>query len=165
MDQRSTVCGGGLSVHDGGKLVIVDLDQADGILRDRAGLGDHHRDRLSHVTHTFARHHMAVRDAVHDGQRPVGRNRPCLLFGEVSTREDGHHSCVSPRPPDVDADDRGVRVRRADDRGTEHAGQHDVLDEGPAAREEPVVLPPGHGLANELVLRAARSAPAGAGFT
>ena len=78
------------------------------------------------------------------------RNGPKAVGQGVPTRQDGDHPRPLQRAADVDADDAGVRVWRADDAGIGLTGEVDVVAEPALAGKEPRVLEPADGSADAL---------------
>ena len=114
--------------HDGGRLVVDD-DAVDRVARGRAIRGDDERHRLAEHAHTALGEHRALdvlrvaegirgaRDAGLDAER-LGRQHP----DDTRKRLGGGR---------VDRQDVGRGVRRAHERGMQHPGELEVVDEPP----------------------------------
>ena len=103
-------------VDDGVERVVVDVDELQRVAGRVAVLGDDERHLLTLEAHLVGGQH---------GLHVVGQRRHPrqALLGQVGT---GHHGldlrmCLGRRH--IDADDPGVRVRRAQDRQVQHARQ------------------------------------------
>ena len=141
MHERGALGHPGLGVGHGGQRRVLDLDERDRVLGDVAGLGGDHGHGLAEVAHLLDRdrvlHHLLGAEPgerADDARGTPGRSAR-------RARPEG------PSPPCVDRDDPGVRVRRAQHRGVQHAGQPQVVD----VRDRPA-----H---QRRVLLAGRSAP------
>jgi hypothetical protein len=142
---------GGLDADHRRQELVADPDPVDGVLGDVAVLGDHERDRLADVVDLVpgerelgaAVGECGVRDQ--QGQR-VGHHAV-----EVVVRPDGVHAVEVEDVRDVDVEDPGVGVRRAEDGGVQ-GGRPDehVVDVAAATAEEALVLDARHLLAEEL---------------
>ena len=124
----------------------------DRVFRLSPGLGHDHRDGLAHMTRLVRRQQnvwtdedrAAVRGpeleivtvrrhgTVRDGAEP--------LLGDVRAREDSEHAGHRPGLLALDCDDAGVRVRRADDRRVDQAGEREVVAIPSASSEQAVVF-------------------------
>ena len=78
------------------------------------------------------------------------RNGPKAIGLGVPAGEHGDHPRPRQRAADVDADDAGVRVRRADDEGMGLPGEVEVVGEPALAGDQPRVLAAADGLAEAL---------------
>ena len=113
--------------------VVLDVDQLEGVARGVAVLGHHEGDLLALEPHLVGGQHRL--HVVGQGRHP---GQP--LLGQVRTGDDRLHLRVRQRGAGVDADDPGVRQRRAQDREVQHALQLDVVDVLAHAADEPGVL-------------------------
>src|SRR5207237_9837690 len=86
------------------------------------------------------------------------RRRDRVRHGaHVVTRQDGDDARSGDRLSDFDGPDARMRVGAAHERGMQHVGELDVVDELPPAREDPPILDPGDALPDELHDAPARS--------
>jgi hypothetical protein len=120
VDEWRVVGQGLVEAEDGRQLLIVDLDQVDGLLRD---IGVHRCDRGHRVTDEA--------DLAHRQDRHVAEDRPELGLdvrsrGHVLTREHGVDAWECLCRGRVDARDPRVRCRAPQELGVEHARDLDV---------------------------------------
>ena len=124
--------------------LVVDLDQVGGVLRRKAGLGDHHRDGLADIHHALARKCASVRHielaAAAAGKRRMTRHAADAGRVNVRAGQDCEHAAHLLRRVGVDAVDAGVRVRRAHEGGGDLAGFGGIGDKAAGAAQEIVVL-------------------------
>ena len=92
----------------------------------------------------------AQRNLVRIDRHGTVRNGPKAIGLGVPAGENGDHPRPRQRAADVDADDAGVRVRRADDEGMGLPGEVDVVSEPALAGDQPCVLAAADGLAEAL---------------
>ena len=123
----------GADVHHGVQRVVLDVDQLQRVAGRIPVLGNDERHLLALEAHLVGGQHglHVVGQRRHPGQ---------TLLGQVGA---GHHRldlrmCL--RGSHIDADDAGVRVRRAQDRQVQHPRQRDVVDVAAAAPDEPGIL-------------------------
>jgi hypothetical protein len=123
-----------------GERVVVDVDEFGRVLCRGPRVGHDGRDGLPHEPHPVVgqqrrrdRHHLGVVDRVH-------RHRcvPTQIRGREH-RQDAGRPRSSRR---VDADDRRVCERAADQHHVRHRGQRHVTDEPTATADQPQILPP-----------------------
>ena len=146
VDDRRAVLERFLGVDDRGKLLVVHLDELGGVLRLRARLGDDDGDSVALVAR-LVRGERPVHGLLRVlGDEPDARERGRPVVGEVGAREGVDDALGLAGRRDVDALDRGVRERAADDRRPHHAGQRQVVDVAGLAGEELRVLLAGNGL-------------------
>jgi hypothetical protein len=120
-------------VDDRGQVLVLDVDELEGVAGGVAVLGDDEGDLLALEAHLVGGQHG----------HGVGRQGRCP--GEVESLEvlagdDGEHLRVREGLGGVDGDDPGVRQRRAQDRAVQHPGQHDVVEVAALAADEPRIL-------------------------
>ncbi len=133
--------------------VVVDDDHLGRVHRLGAGPGDHHRDRLTDVTHGVLRGQLACED-VRDGHD--GRER---RKAEIGVRVDAHDARHVLRLGCVDTLDAGVRDRRADEDGVQQTGDRQVVEVAGLPGKDPRILDPADGGPDERM----RSGRHGAG--
>jgi hypothetical protein len=116
-----------------GQRLVLDVDQFQGVARRVAVVGDHERHLLTLEPHLVGGQHglPVPGQGGHPGQVPLGQG----LAGD-----DGPHLGVRLGGQGVDGQDPGVRVRAAQHRAVQHAGQAHVVDVVALAADEPLVL-------------------------
>ena len=122
-----------LGVHHGSDHLVLDVDQLERVARRVAVVGDDERDLLALEAHLVGGEHglRVVRHRRHPRQ-------PERL--EHGAGDDRVHLRVRLGGGGVDRHDPGVRVRAAQDRAVQHAGQVDVVDVAALAADEADVL-------------------------
>ena len=124
-----TILDGLARVHEHVERLVLDLDQLGGVARELAGRRADGRDRLAHEPHLADRERVVL-DLV------PGRGRHLEerigLDRHLVARERSVDAVQRERAGDVDRDDLGVRVRRAD--------EVHVVEEDPLALDEALVL-------------------------
>ena len=132
-------------VGDGVQRLVVDLHQVERVLGQVPALGDHHGHRLAHVADFLARERQLQAldraDAVTEARGDAADG------AEILAGHHGHHAGQRERRLRPDRAEARVGVRRAQDRGLQHAGQAEVGGVLAAPREEPRVLLAPHRLA------------------
>ncbi len=133
----------GRKFGDRGERIVADLDQAGGILGDRARVGDDQRDGLARIMHGLRRQH--VLGAVLR-QQWRGRELRRRLAGDPETcgGQHRHHARQRGRGGNVDPGDARMGMRRAHECRMHHAGQMNVVEIAPAPRYEIGVLDARH---------------------
>ncbi len=130
----------GHDVDDRGQFLELDADRLQRIACRVPRLGDHRRDRLADVANELVRERTARRThrrpAV--GAAKVGRRRYRLdaRAGELGAGVDREHARHGARRSDVDGDDAGVRVRRAQEGDHRLARGRHVVGEAPEAAQQ-----------------------------
>ncbi len=120
-------------VDERGQRLVLDVDQRQRVPGGVAVLGDDERHLLTLVADLVGgedRGHV-VRERGHPGEASLGEHVP----GDHRT-----HLRVRLGRARVHRQDPRVRVRAAQHRAVQHAGQRDVVDEAAAAPDEPGVL-------------------------
>jgi hypothetical protein len=122
-----------LRVDDHRQRLVLDVDQVERVTRRVAILGDDERDLLAVEAHLVGGEHRlgVVRQRGHPGEAERLERR---------AGDDGVHLRVRLGLGGVDRHDPRVRVRAAQDRAVEHAGQLDVVDVVAVAADEAHVL-------------------------
>ena len=132
--------------------VVVDDDGLRRILGGGESVGDDHRHMVAHVAHLALRegrmrprlHRRAVLGMDH----PAADQPADLVGGQILAGEDRHHPRHGRRGGLVDAVDRGMGVRRAEEVGVGLARTVDVVGVAALADEVAAVLAPLHGRAD-----------------
>ncbi len=104
-----------VEVHDGRKLLVLDVDQVGRIRGLVLGLRQHHRDRLALIDDLFIGNREPRRALLlfrHEGR--CDRHRPGEHLGEILVGVDGNHSWRLGGLGDVDALNDGVGEGAAD---------------------------------------------------
>ena len=132
----------GVVVDDRAARLVVDHHELARVLGDVAVVGDDERDRVADEADLVL------------GERRSRRLRrlraelrvPLLVHTRVEVLGDEHRADAGQRPRlvDVDRQDPAPGERAAHEAGVEHARPHDVVDEGAAPLQQPVVLDAGH---------------------
>ena len=132
-DQRRPRVQGPARVHHRGQRLVLHVDQLEGVAGGVVVLGHHERHLLALEADLVGGQHglLVAGQGWHPGQTALfhglaGEDRLDL---RVCLGRDG-----------VDGHDPGVRVRAAQDRAVEHAGELHVVHEGAAAADEALVL-------------------------
>ena len=114
---------GRLEVQHRGERLVDHVDRGEGRLRGLRRGGRDGRHRLAEVADLVARE-----------DRLVLEGAPVSHVGDVGGGDDGAHARQRAGARDVEADDPGVRQRRAEHLAAEHPGQREVrgVDRGPA---------------------------------
>jgi hypothetical protein len=120
-------------VDHGRQRLVLHVDQLEGVPGGVAVLGDHERHLLALEPHLVGGQHglRVGGQGGHPGQVPCGQG----LAGD-----DRRHLGVRLGRDGVDGHDAGVRVRAAQHRPVQHAGQLHVVHVGALAADEPLVL-------------------------
>ena len=120
-------------IDDRVKRVVVDVDQLERVARRVPVFGDDERHLLALEAHLVGGQHglHVVGQRRHPGQ---------ALLGQVGAGDDRFDLRMCLGRSHIDADDAGVRIRRAQDRQVQHARQRDVVDVVAAAPDESRVL-------------------------
>jgi hypothetical protein len=149
VQDRCRGIGGALGVQHGLERLVVDLDQVRGVARQLTGDRGDGDDRLADVPDPPDRErevlHVSTRGRRNLEERVARRGNLLPDQRPVDTLQ-------LRRLRDVDARDRGVRVRRADEVHVRHAVPLDVVHEHALALDEPLVLLARHVLADEAGL-------------
>ena len=142
VDQRRVVTRGLDHVHDGRSRLVLDANEAGGILR-RVAIGcDDRGDGFAHVTDGRPGQHR-LRGLDVAGQRRARSN--ALPRDEVvAARDDCHHARGPCCRTHVDVHEARVRVRAAHEGHVQHSRHVDIAHVAPAAGEQPRVLAPAH---------------------
>ena len=155
-DQRRVVGDRLPRVDDGGQWLVLDVDEVERVVGDVGRLGHHRRHLLALEPNLVGRQHgLGVARQRRHPRQPVGRQH---LPGHH-----GDHPGHGLRRRGVDVDDPGVGNRAAQQGQMEHSRQHDVVDEPARALDQPVVLPPAHGVADAADLVGGRGGAGRAG--
>lgn len=123
-----------LGVHDGGELLVVDLDQVEGVLGEAPGLGGHRGDGLAGVDGLLHGHGVLLDGIPRPAAHGVGQARQ-LLPGQGR-----HHPLKARRLRDIYPLDVGVGVRAPEHRGVERPLELDVVGVEALPLHEPAVL-------------------------
>jgi hypothetical protein len=153
--------------HERRQRLEVELDRLGRVLAERAALGDHHRDRLADVAHGVFRHHrLLVGTELGKPHKPHRDPGELAAAGKVRRGVHRVHSRHAARSRRVDAADRRVRARTAQERGVQHAGNVQVVGELAAAAQQAQILHPLDRtadrlsfLGHEIILRGTIGAP------
>ena len=133
-----------LDLGHGRQLIVLDLDQLDGILRLFTRLGHNRHHRFADVAHGFVRQRRARRHLGHAavGVGEHGREREITgaLLGHVIPGENRNYARRFPRRGRVDADDFRMRVRRPDQDQMGQVRTRQIIRELAGSRQKPVVL-------------------------
>ncbi len=132
-DHRRAVGERLLGVHHRVERFVHDVDQLDRVACRVVVLGDDERDLLTVEAHLVGGEHRL--GVVRQRRHPCQPERV-----EDGAGDDGFDLRVGLGRRRVDRDDPGVRVRAAQDRAVQHAGQVDVVDVVAPAAQEPDVL-------------------------
>jgi hypothetical protein len=132
-DQRRVGVERAAGVDDRGQRVVLDVDELERVARRVLVRGDDERDLLALEADLVAGEHRLR--VVGDRRHPRQAERL-----EVLRRDDRRDVGVRERARGVDGDDARVRVRAAQDRAVDHAGQADVVQVGALAADEARVL-------------------------
>ena len=142
-----------LGVDEDGQRVVLDLDQIGSVASELPRRRADCSDRLAHVTHTAHRECVVLdipaRLDRHLEER-VGVDR------DLVTRDRPVDAFQLQRLRDVDGDDPGVRVRRADEVDIAHPVAPHVVEERAEALNEPLVLAAWNRLAHVAALQSRR---------
>jgi hypothetical protein len=137
--------------------LVVHFDRIGGVLRLRAGLGDHGRQRLADVVRRAAREREAVRLrhrlAVGRLDRPQRRHRADLVGRHVGAGQHRDNAGQGGGAGDIDAADTRMGVRRAHQHAMQFARQHQVGDEAAPPAQELGVFDAQHRRADALVFQ------------
>ncbi len=110
---------------------VFDVHQFGGVLGDVAALGHHQRHRLAGKAHASDRERPLMDRRLQRHQERIG------YFADILAGDDGPDAVLLQRRRGVDADDIGVRMRRADDVGLQRAGRHrQIVGIAAAARQQ-----------------------------
>ncbi len=120
-------------VDDGLEDVVVDVDQLERVARGVAVLGHDEGDLLALEPDLVGRQHRL--DVAREGRHPGE-----AAFGEHRAGDDGLDLRVRLGTGGVDADQTGVRHRRAEHGEVQHPRQLDVVAVATLATDEPPVL-------------------------
>ena len=131
------------------ELLVVDDDRLHRVACRDAGLGNHDRHGIAHVTHLVDRNRPVLRDLDVVGDRPHARHRVGPFVAQVRAAERSDDTLHRARALHVDAGDAGVRVRAAHEPHPERAGNHDVVDEAGLTGEQRGVFPAAHRRAHD----------------
>ena len=138
VDEGRAVLHDRLGIHKYLERLPLDLDGVHPVLGRVARGCDHQHERLADVERPLRVHH-GPRDGEHLGARERRRVLPADLV-DVFLGEDGDDALDGLRRSRVDAQDLGVRVRAAEERGMEQPRQmHVIRVLGPAGQEERVL--------------------------
>ena len=145
MQERRRFFARGLRVDHRRERLVVDGNQLGRVLGQIAALGHHQRHRLAHIAHVLDRERPLV---------DLGLERDQERVAELAHVLAGDHrpdAVLCQRLSRVDADNLGVRVRRANDVGVQRPGRHrQVVGVAPAPRQQRGVFLPQHRSAEEL---------------
>ena len=135
-------------INDCGQRNVFDFDQVECIARCRfAGCKDGNN-AVAGVTHLVHRKRI-VRGVLHVLRyRPGTGHWRSPHVGEISARVDGHHSFGGLGSIDIDRGDPCMRIRRAQDRQVQCAGDVEVVGELGFTGEQGGILAAQHALAD-----------------
>ena len=158
---RDNVCFRWARVGDGGERRVVDLEALGRVEGLRKGCGDDGRHRLADVAHRFAcereprrlGHGRALARTDHP-KRPHRCHAVLRHIGAGQHRDDARR-CERGRC--VDPANGRVRVRGANERAGERAGELDVGHEAPAPGEKALILDAPQRRADALIIPHART--------
>ena len=136
--------------------IVVDHDELQRVLRDRAARRDDCRDRFPDEPHPVAGEHAPF-ERLHTGQRQPVCHRPGAGGIEVGLGHDGHDTGKRHRRAHVDAQDPRVGARAAQDRDVAQTRDVMVGEVTPATAREPRVLAPLDAVADHAPLPATSS--------
>jgi hypothetical protein len=126
-----------------GKLLELDIDIVERILRDIAALGDYDHQRFADMT-DFALGQRNLGALVEDDafdRRGRDQQRAGLpVIAEVAGNIGGHHAGTLQRPCNVNLQDSGMCDLAAQKCSVQHARKLDVVDEQSLPGEKPAVL-------------------------
>ncbi len=132
-DERGIGLQAALRGDDHGELVVVDVDEREGVAGDVRVGGDHRRHFLPLVADLVGgEDRLGVAGQRRHPRQVVRRHQ---LAGD-----DGDHTVERLRLAGVDRDDPGVGQRRSEDGHVEHPGEDDVVHIATGALDEAVVL-------------------------
>ena len=117
-----------------GRILVLNLDQFDRVFGDAAILGDYSGDGLAHVP-DFVDGDRPLVDRARRERRQRVHPLPAVLAGQHP-----EHAWQPLGGPGVDADNAGVRVRAAQNRGVRHPWQLEIVDEATLAAQQPRVF-------------------------
>ena len=109
----ASLCAGGDRIDHRFERLIVDLHQLGGVLGDIAALGDDQRHRLADIAHALDRQRPLLHRRLHRREERIGE------LADLLAGDDGPDAVMRQRARRIDADDFGMRVRRADDMGVQ----------------------------------------------
>jgi len=133
VDDRRPRFHGVPGIQDGRELLILDLDELQGLLGDLGGLRGHEGHAVPHEAHLGIQREGVQRPG--DGVRLPGRriDHP----RQILIREHGNHPRERAGFADIDAFDPGVRDRAFEHFGVKHAAQLEVIGESRLALDQP----------------------------
>ena len=143
MDERRANAQRRPAIRHRRQRLVIDDHLRGRILGDVARRGDHDRHRFADIGDLVPRQHKRrdvgrqLRRAELQRQPHVGQQRRKII-----EREHRVHARRSARSAGVDAADQGMRVRAAHERGFQHAGKIQVIDEAAMPGEKRTVLDP-----------------------
>ena len=126
----------GAAVRHPGERIVIDLDQGGGILRHLTAVRHHDRKRLARVNRLTigkCKRHVELRD-----RRARHEQRQGILAQLIRQVREGQHQVyarVRLCGRRIDAADHGMRIGAAHEGRMQRAGQPDIVDEAPAARQ------------------------------
>ena len=130
-------------IDDGRERIELDGDVAQGILGEVTALREHHGERLADMADFVLgeRHLRAlVEDRALDRRRRNEKRTGRPIGAEVSGGIDGDDTVAGAGGGNIDRTDAGVRDVAAQERGVQHPGQFDVVDEQRLAAEQARIL-------------------------
>ena len=121
--------------------LVRDLDRVERILGEIAVLCHRDRDGLADIAHALDGHRPVLGGDLQAGDHRRGQ------LGEVAPGDDRHHARQRGGSSDLDREDVGMGVRRAQDRGVQRARPGaEIVDKAPATGQQGGVLDALHGL-------------------
>ena len=118
MQERRRRRARGLRIDHRFERLVVDAHQLGGVLGEVAALRHHQRDRLADIAHALDRQRPLIDRRLQRDQERVGQ------LAHVLAGDHRPHAVLRQRRGRVDADDLGVRVRRADDVSVQRPVRH-----------------------------------------
>ncbi len=156
-EQQGVLGQGRVPVGDHRQLLDIDLDQADGILGDAGGLGEHERDRLADIAHLgLGDDWLAVLLEIRQRLQPHGHAWDAIahiLDHDVLRRDHGMHARQRACRRGVDGADAAMGDRAAQDGRVQGILAREVVDILAAAAQEAKILAPFDRAADEGIDR------------
>jgi hypothetical protein len=135
MDEQRGFLARGARIDDCFERRVFDRHQLGGVFGDVATLGDDQRHRLADIAHALDRQ----RPLLH--RRFFGGEKRLRQLAHVVAGDDGPDAVVRQRRGDIDRNNIGVRMRRADHMGVQRADRDgQVVGVAAAARQQCGVL-------------------------
>jgi hypothetical protein len=147
------------AVGDGRQRLDLDLDQAERVLGDGRGLGQHDRDGLAHVAHLgLGDHRLSERLEIRQRVQPHGDARHAVA--DILGRDHAVYARQRARGRDGDRADAAMGDGAAQDRRMQHVLAREIVDVLSAPAQKAQILEPFDRAADERVDRShARSPP------